>query len=438
MGFDITAIFWFICLSCMALLAMTWMHMRFAAPGWLVVYLAILLVAVIGWPWKQPASIYAAAAMWLLLVLLPAMLGKLYYRRCMQQQYAAVRRLAGIMRWLHPADGLRELPKIVHAFELAQQGEFTAASETLRQFQEVKSLTGRAAIVNLYRITGQWEELLAWHSRYPGHIERDPALLSAILRAHGETGDVRGLVELYDRYRQKIGKFVPVALRDICRLELFAFCGKPQAVASLCAGSLAALPAPIRAFWLATVELAAGSTDAAERRLEELLPGADPTLRRAIERRLSRPAVLTEPLDAWAERILEDAAREQGHEQKFGAQRSLFSNRARATQVLIALNIFVFAVEIYSGGSTNLTVLYRMGALFPPAVHAGEWWRLITALFLHFGALHLTMNMLGLWLLGPFTEFAFGFRRFILVYLLAGIGSMATVLASVPGRRTYR
>ena len=50
--------------------------------------------------------------------------------------------------------------------------------------------------------------------------------------------------------------------------------------------------------------------------------------------------------------------------QKFSAQRSLFSNRARATQVLIALNIFAFAAEMYSGGSTNSTVLYHMAHYF--------------------------------------------------------------------------
>ena len=154
---------------------------------------------------------------------------------------------------------------------------------------------------------------------------------------------------------------------------------------------------------------------------------------RAIERRLSRISILPEPLDASAERVVEEAATEHGHEETFGVQRSLFSNRARATQILIVLNVFMFVVESCLGGGTDLDVLYRLGALFPPAVRAGEWWRLITAVFLHFGALHLAMNMFGLWFLGPFVEFALGFRRFMLVYLLAGIGSMATVMAFSSG-----
>ena len=96
---------------------------------------------------------------------------------------------------------------------------------------------------------------------------------------------------------------------------------------------------------------------------------------------------------------------------------------------MIALNILVFLAEVRLGGGEDIEVLYRLGALFPPAVCAGQWWRLIASTFLHFGPLHLAMNMIGLWILGPFAEFALGLRRFVLVYLLAGVGGMATVLA---------
>ena len=420
--------FWLVVSSCLAGMMATWTRVRLAGRGWLVVYLAILLLSVTGWLLEQAAIIYAAAALWFVLVLLPGWIGSRYNRHFMQQDYVRARRLAEIIRWLHPADGWRDLPKIIHALELAQKGDLKAASETLNRFQEVKSIIGFAAIINLYRITNRWDELLAWHSRHQEEIQRNPHLFPAVLRALGETGDVRGLVEFYGRHRQKIGKLVPTADRDVCRLMLFAFCGKRQAVERLFAGSLAVLPAPIRAFWLATADLEAGDSESARRQLEELLPGADPLLQGAIERRLSRISLVPEPLDAAAERVIEEASREQQHEQKFGVQRSLFSSRARATQLIILVNVFVFLAESCLGGSTNLDVLYRLGALFPPAVRDGQWWRLITSLFLHFGALHLAMNMFALWLLGPFVEFALGLRRFVFVYLLAGIGSMAIVM----------
>ena len=55
------------------------------------------------------------------------------------------------------------------------------------------------------------------------------------------------------------------------------------------------------------------------------------------------------------------------------------------------------------------------------------------SLFLHFGTLHLAMNMLALGFLGPFMEFAIGPRKFLLVYLLAGIGSMGVVMVFASG-----
>jgi rhomboid protease GluP len=101
--------------------------------------------------------------------------------------------------------------------------------------------------------------------------------------------------------------------------------------------------------------------------------------------------------------------------------------------MLIVLNVLVFAAEILLGGATNGGVLYRLGALFPAAVRAGEWWRLAASLFLHFGMLHLAMNMLALGFLGPFMEFALGPRKFLFVYLLAGIGSMGVVMVFASG-----
>ena len=65
-------------------------------------------------------------------------------------------------------------------------------------------------------------------------------------------------------------------------------------------------------------------------------------------------------------------------------------------------------------------VLQR-GALIPALVAQGEWWRLITSVFLHSGIAHLGFNMLALYFLGSFTEEAFGRSRFFALYLLSGI-----------------
>lgn len=101
----------------------------------------------------------------------------------------------------------------------------------------------------------------------------------------------------------------------------------------------------------------------------------------------------------------------------------------RVVVTLIALNVLGFLVEVVAGGSTNIYTLHRLGALEPVfVVGRGEYWRLLTALFLHYGILHLALNVFALFVVGPPLELAVGRLRFIVCYLTAGVGSSAGVV----------
>ena len=97
---------------------------------------------------------------------------------------------------------------------------------------------------------------------------------------------------------------------------------------------------------------------------------------------------------------------------------------AYTTYTLITINLFSYALEIKLGGSTNFLVLERLGALIPEQVYLGEWWRLINANFLHYGWLHLTTNMLSLYVLGRLVELSLGAKSYLIIYFASGIGSM--------------
>ena len=106
-----------------------------------------------------------------------------------------------------------------------------------------------------------------------------------------------------------------------------------------------------------------------------------------------------------------------------------------ATSALIAVNLAMFGVTWYlsqttaSGdvgpggglGEIRGDVLVRLGATSGAWVLAGQWWRLVTAMFLHAGLLHIGMNLWCLFDLGPTVESLFSTTKFMVLYLVTGV-----------------
>ena len=75
-----------------------------------------------------------------------------------------------------------------------------------------------------------------------------------------------------------------------------------------------------------------------------------------------------------------------------------------------------------------------MGAAVPPLIADGQWWRLITAMFLHLGLLHLALNSYALWIFGQFVEVSFRRWGMLLLFFLTGfLGSVASYMFGVGG-----
>lgn len=91
---------------------------------------------------------------------------------------------------------------------------------------------------------------------------------------------------------------------------------------------------------------------------------------------------------------------------------------------LIALNVGIFLLMLFAGAGLwhpDNSVQLAWGANFGPATQDGEWWRLGSALFLHFGLIHLAMNQWALRDGGQYVERIYGARRFAAIYLLSGL-----------------
>lgn len=111
--------------------------------------------------------------------------------------------------------------------------------------------------------------------------------------------------------------------------------------------------------------------------------------------------------------------------------------RVAVTQWLIGVNCLVFLAMLAGGAglwhSPN-GVQLAWGANFGPATQDGEWWRLASAMFLHFGVLHLALNMWALWDAGQLVERMYGRGRFASIYFASGIAGNLFSLVSHHGQ----
>jgi len=89
----------------------------------------------------------------------------------------------------------------------------------------------------------------------------------------------------------------------------------------------------------------------------------------------------------------------------------------KVTFLLIIANIVVFGLQILSPGVTETL------ALTPAVALEGGYWQFITYMFLHGGSLHILLNMFVLAIFGPGVEHSLGWKKFVLLYFVAGLGS---------------
>jgi len=129
------------------------------------------------------------------------------------------------------------------------------------------------------------------------------------------------------------------------------------------------------------------------------------------------------------------------------ARQSLFEpSPPRVMPILLLVNLIAFGLSLYVAvragipvaefaGQGNSRVLHELGALSAIDLIHGEWWRLLTCCFLHFGVMHLLMNMASLYFLS-LLESLWGSFRYLLIYLISGIGGSCIAMLWHPGTPT--
>lgn len=213
-----------------------------------------------------------------------------------------------------------------------------------------------------------------------------------------------------------------------------------RALVTLYEDGIEAVGFPGKVLWQ---NVAAVSVDAANNaqvlRLELAAKAGEPDRRSFwTGRNAARPAILLTPFSQVDQDALFEAVQRHWQKEKpqarihnpMAAERDFreglkaLAPRTWVTYALVAVNAGIWAVMVASGADVlkpPADLMLRWGGNAAFNVQHGEAWRLLTAIFLHGGAMHLVMNMLGLWAIGQTVERIYGHRVFLLIYLGSGL-----------------
>ena len=388
---------------------------------WVAVNGLVVLAGAVMLQWAPGMAGTVVTVLFVPLIVAPLVLARMTQSRIHQRRMDAAARLARIGAWVHPTPAMRLNADMLAAQAPDTLGEQMAALGRLAQRTDGRE---RALItVTMLRLEGKWEQVL---SLLEQHHELDTAMGGIAVRALGETGRLDQMTRAYDDAKAHLHG------ADLYTAQLFmlAFAGRPLEVRRLLDGPLAGLDTDTMRYWIAVADRASGGDPALWRPVLEQLGAhaATPSTRLAAGRMLDNAGQSVAParLDDLSCVIIEDcAARLQSTQSAAGQGGS----RTLVTWCLLAGIAAGYALSEWRGGSSSLRVLVDTGALWAPYVmQRGEWWRLVTALFLHWGPLHAGINALMLVMLGRLCERAFGSLRMALIYGVGGIASTGFVL----------
>ncbi len=132
----------------------------------------------------------------------------------------------------------------------------------------------------------------------------------------------------------------------------------------------------------------------------------------------------------------EQRRQHRGYQEAGLGQRTVFGARLSqsvlVTQVILAVNVLVFLFTVFQAQSLNdndFAAAFQRGSLYVDATLGhGEWWRVLTNGFLHYGPIHIAVNMFSLWMMGRALEQICGRGRYLALYFTSMLGASAAVL----------
>jgi rhomboid protease GluP len=131
-----------------------------------------------------------------------------------------------------------------------------------------------------------------------------------------------------------------------------------------------------------------------------------------------------EAIDQLKQQTIVAATKEVKQAAEIDKAMNLSGSNLYATYTIIAINAIVFVLMVINGAGIidpNAIVHIKWGSNFTTLTLSGDWWRLITNVFIHFGIIHIIMNTYALYMVGVYLEPMLGKTRYVTAYLCTGV-----------------
>lgn len=349
-------------------------------------------------------------------VIVPNILARLAVRADIMSKTSNAQRYMQIASLLHPSPSMRFHAGLYRGLKALDDGDGGAELSALA----AKSTGRQRLLANLLMNArlGRWEEV----ARLCDASEPLTADTVAFrVRSCGELGRVEDLLRAYRAGKDSLsGIAVPLT-----QAMALAFGGRVKAVEQILSGRLAKMNPELKTYWHAVAKLAAGQdVEAAKASLSQLAASsARVGTRLAAGRLVARPETIALPqLSTSARYTLDDIERAIPQPNEPAIRTNLLIGQFPVTIALLVANFVMYGIELMTDALEQNSALLALGAAQPRLIlDEGEWWRLLAAAFLHGGFLHITLNMLNLYILGRILEPMMGSVRFAIAYLVGAV-----------------